>query len=229
MKKHTIIAALMMTTLTAGCVTPMNDTNTPSEQAMKTTITGEVFYLPRIALPPGAELSVVLVDTSLSNPLANLFAGTNIALDGKNIPVPFSFVADKSTMIPGDTYEVRAVIREKAGDIIWRTKVGHVVDLSSGAYNAGKLELVMVDKFADSNQTALTGKTWIIEAMNSSAVLKNSDISISFNPQGQISGSGGCNYFSGDYEASAKVLNVASNIALTQKACTEPLMQQDQN
>ena len=234
MKLPTILAAAALAGLTAGCMTTTNGSGPATEsgntdnQTMETTITGEVFYRARIALPPGAELSVVLLDTSLNNPLANLFAGTNISLDGKNVPIPFSFVAGKSTMIPGDTYEVRALIRSKAGDIIWRSETGHVVDLSSSSYNTGPIELVMVESSDDTDSAALQGDAWVVEDINGGGVIDNSNVTITFSPDGIVSGSGGCNNFSGKYEASGNDLTVSSGIAMTRKACAPALMAQDQ-
>ena len=228
MKIRNIIAATMLAGLAAGCTTMATETEVADKQAMKTTISGEVYYRERIALPPGAELSVVLLDASLNNPLAHLFAGTNIALDGKNVPVPFSFVADQSMMIPGDTYEVRAVIRAKAGEMIWRTNVGHIVDLSSTAYDAGKIELVMVEGSEETDSSALQGAEWIVEDINGGGVIDYSKATISFSEEGRISGTGGCNLFSGHYEASGSTLKIMSGIAMTRKACAPALMQQDQ-
>lgn len=230
MKLYKILAATALAGLIAGCTTMGNnpgDSGVVKEQAMKTTITGEVYYRERIALPPGAELSVVLLDASLSNPLANIFAGTNISLDGKNVPVPFSFVVDQST-IPGNTYEVRALIRSKTGDIIWRTNTGHIVDLSSSTYNAGKLKLVMVNTTGEMNSAALQEGPWAIEDINGGGVIDSSNVTVSFSTDGKISGSGGCNYFSGNYEVSGNSLNISGAMAMTRKACAPALMNQDQ-
>lgn len=232
MKLRTILAAVALAGLTAGCTPTANESgvagNAAESQAMKTTITGEVFYRARIALPPGAELSVVLFDASLRNPLANLFAGTNVALDGKNVPIPFSFVADQSTMIPGDTYEVRAVIRSKAGDIIWRTETGHVVNLSTPTYSTGPIELVMVADSEDTNVAALQGAAWKIENINGGGVIDSSNATVTFGTDGRMSGSGGCNNFTGQYEASGNDIAVSGGIAMTRKACAPALMEQDQ-
>ena len=228
MKFRTIIAATMLVGLAAGCTTTAGDTNITSNQAMKTTITGEVYYLPRIALPPGAELSVVLLDKSLDNPLANLFAGTTVPLDGKNVPVPFAFVADQSMMIAGNDYEVRAVIQSLEGDIIWRTRTGHKVDLSSTSYNTGKLELMMVDTSGNAGSAALVGDAWQVEDINGGGVIDRSNVNISFTKDGKISGSGGCNFYSGNYSATDNNIELIGGIALTQKACAPALMNQDQ-
>ncbi|WP_417614278.1 hypothetical protein [Parasphingorhabdus sp.] len=78
-------------------------------------------------------------------------------------------------LIPGDTYEVRAVTRSVAGDIIWRTKTGHVVDLSSSNYDAGALELAMVDVSAQSGISALFGDAWIVEDINGGGIIDSSN------------------------------------------------------
>ena len=194
---------------------------------MKTTITGEVFYRPRIALPPQSELGVVLLDSSLENPLVELFAASTTSLDGKNVPVPFSLEVDRSRLIAGDTYVVRAVIRSNTGDIIWRTKDAHTVDLSTATYDAGQLEMVMVDR-PTARGEALIGKAWMVESINGGGVIDSSNVTITFAEGGKVSGSGGCNFYSGNFEATDSAINILGGIALTQKACAPALMQQDQ-
>lgn len=227
MKISALLAATLLAGSLAGCVTPTTGSNVSSERAMKTTITGEVFYLPRIALPPQSELGVVLLDSSLENPLVELFAASTSSLNGKNVPVPFSLEVDQSRLIAGDTYVVRAVIRSNTGDIIWRTKDAHTVDLSTVAYDAGQLEMVMVERPANRGDL-LTGDAWAVESINGGGVIDNSNVTITFDAEGKISGSGGCNYYSGNYEANNSVINVIGGIALTRRACATALMQQDQ-
>src|SRR5690606_4834225 len=112
-------------------------------------------------------------------------------------------------------------------DIIWRTKTGHIVDLSSSAYDAGQIELVMVESSESTDSSALQGAAWTIEDINGGGVIDNSKATVTFGENGRISGSGGCNMFSGRYEATGKTLKVMSDIAMTRKACAPALMQQD--
>lgn len=228
MKLRIILAATALAGFAPSCTAIASDTDVTGKQAMKTTITGEVYYRQRIALPPGAELSVVVLDASWNNPLANIFAGTNVPLDEKSVPVPFSFEVDKSTLIAGDRYEVWALIRSKAGDIIWRTDAGHAVDLSSSTYDLGKLELIMVNGSDNADSAALQGGPWTVEDINGGGVIDNSNATLTFSIDGKISGSGGCNYYSGNYQASGKAISINGGMAMTEKACAPALMAQDQ-
>ena len=74
--------------------------------------------------------------------------------------------------------------------------------------------------------TELAGTAWQVTAYNNGqqavvSVKTGSTITMSFTPQGRVSGSGGCNNYSGSYTASAGQLTIAS-VATTRRACADP-------
>jgi heat shock protein HslJ len=74
--------------------------------------------------------------------------------------------------------------------------------------------------------TALAGTTWQVTAYNNGqqavvSVRAGSMITMAFMPEGRISGSGGCNSYSGSYTATAGQLAVGP-VATTRRACAEP-------
>lgn len=72
----------------------------------------------------------------------------------------------------------------------------------------------------------LAGTAWQVTAYNNGqqavvGVKTGSTITMAFTPQGRVSGSGGCNNYSGSYTASTGQLTIAS-VATTRRACADP-------
>jgi putative lipoprotein len=76
-------------------------------------VTGTVFYLERIALPPGATLTVQLADVSIADLPADVIA-TETKPITTQVPIPFSLSYDPRRIIPMHGYVVQARI-EVAG------------------------------------------------------------------------------------------------------------------
>jgi heat shock protein HslJ len=74
--------------------------------------------------------------------------------------------------------------------------------------------------------TGLAGTAWQVTAYNNGqqavvSVRAGSTITMAFMPEGRISGSGGCNSYSGSYTANAGQLKVGP-VATTRRACADP-------
>jgi putative lipoprotein len=72
-------------------------------------VTGTVFYLERMALPPGAVLTVQLVDASIADAPADVIAKETKTLTTQ-VPIPFSLSYDPKKIILLHTYAVQARI-----------------------------------------------------------------------------------------------------------------------
>ena len=72
-------------------------------------VTGTVFYLERMALPPGAVLTVQLVDASIADAPADVIAKETKTLTTQ-VPVPFSLSYDPKKIIKLHSYAVQARI-----------------------------------------------------------------------------------------------------------------------
>lgn len=144
-------AGTLSTGLLSACATVQEPAATTSENTKaqnptgKTVVTGQATYRERIALEPGSELTVVLLDSSFADPLANLFAGTNVKIEDQQVPIPFSLTIDHSRLIPGDQYEVRGIIRGPGGDIRWGNEQGKPVDLSQEKQDLGTIILIAAE------------------------------------------------------------------------------------
>ncbi len=77
----------------------------------------------------------------------------------------------------------------------------------------------------------LAGPTWRLTAYNNGrggvqSILADTQPTALFGADGQLSGSGGCNTFSGPYQSTASSLSIGP-LASTFKACEQPIMEQE--
>jgi len=74
------------------------------------TVTGNVAYLPRIALPPNAVVEVSLQDVSRMDAPAIVLDRQTIQTNGKQVPIPFSLRYNPASIVPNQSYAVSARI-----------------------------------------------------------------------------------------------------------------------
>lgn len=117
--KLTALPLMLMTSVLAACAS-----NSPSQHA---SLSGEVFYLQRIALPPGAQVSVSLQDVSLADAPARELASQTLP-GGQQVPVAFKLDYDLQQVQPGHSYAVSARI-ENAGRLLFISTERHGVKL----------------------------------------------------------------------------------------------------
>ena len=72
----------------------------------------------------------------------------------------------------------------------------------------------------------LAGTSWRLEDLAGAGVLDRVPSTLEFGPDGQISGSGGCNRFSGSYQRHGDTLSLGP-LAATRMACPEAVMHQE--
>lgn len=77
-----------------------------------------------------------------------------------------------------------------------------------------------------SDATARPEGLWIVEDVNSGGIIDSSRIEITFSNDGGVSGSIGCNRFTGQYELDASTLSFGP-LAATERACAPALNQQE--
>ena len=88
------------------------------------TISGQVIYLQRIAVPPQAEVTVTLADVSLQDVAATTLAQDTFTADGKQVPFPFTLTYRTSDVKAGHTYALRASIHVDGR--LWFTTTEHI-------------------------------------------------------------------------------------------------------
>jgi len=83
-------------------------------------LSGQVFYRERMALPPGTTVTVRLVDVSRADAKATLLAEQRIK-NPATVPVPFQLEYDPGVIDARMSYAVQAQIRDVAGQLLWTT------------------------------------------------------------------------------------------------------------
>lgn len=79
-----------------------------------------------------------------------------------------------------------------------------------------------------SNQASLAGTQWVVQTLAGQPPMAGTTLTAEFSER-DISGSAGCNHYSGSYQASDSHLTIGT-VAMTEMYCTEPagLMEQEQ-
>ena len=101
-----LLPLLATSLLTAGLLSAC------ASQAPTASVTGEVFYLQRMALPPKAVLSVTLQDVSLADAPAIELARQQGTVSGQ-VPLPFRLDYNPQQVDPRHRYSVSARIEQE--------------------------------------------------------------------------------------------------------------------
>jgi putative lipoprotein len=88
-------------------------------------VDGVVAYRERIAMPPGAVLTVQLLDVSRADAAADVIAGLTDP-DPGNVPIRFELPYDASVIDDRGSYAVRARL-DVDGELWWTTTDAHLV------------------------------------------------------------------------------------------------------
>lgn len=108
-----VVAAPALAFQCAGCGKP---TATASAVVEARDLKGTVSYRERIALLPGATVTVRLVDVSLADAPAKVISERKITVEGQ-VPISFSLPYDAAQIQPGRRYAVQAEL--VAGGMRW--------------------------------------------------------------------------------------------------------------
>jgi ecotin len=96
------------------------------QKEKQATVSGTVYYLQRIALPPGASVEVKLVDISKQDVPAVTIAEKRITNPGQ-VPIPFELHYDPAKIDFGMTYAVQARIEQGGRLLFISTRVFPVI------------------------------------------------------------------------------------------------------
>lgn len=211
-------------------------TRSESEVSVKTqldVISGQVIYLERRLLPPGAELTVNLEDVSKRDVVSTLIATTSQLLDGAP-PYTFSLSYDGNLIQSKMSYSLRAKITLNGRLLMTSTnRMDPFVDpnspisiqltsVATKAQTQAKPEtaqaVVSVNPLAN-----LTNTYWKLLSMNGQAVimgeLQTREAFIQLVETGSsVKGFAGCNVISGTFTTRGNDLSFGP-IAATRKAC----------
>ena len=202
-----------------------SDTPLGGAEAQAGAVTGTVTYLPRIALPPDAVVTVRLLGVSRADAPSETLAEQTIAAEGRQVPFPFTLRYDEGEVDPQRRYVVRAEIRDGSGGLIWTTDMAYPV-LGSAPSSGVEVRLVQVDGLGG-GAGALIGPEWRLAQIRTStggAVAPEGDggFTVSFLADGRFTGQADCNRYGGTFQAEPGGDLVLSDAATTLAACAPP-------
>jgi putative lipoprotein len=236
-------AALMVTlafivTCTSGWTQSSDQIGPPSTWQSNTpkpagpVVTGTVAYRERIALPPNAFIDIKVQDVSRQDAPAKTVAESIFAAEGKQVPIPFQISYNPADINMAHTYLVRADINVD-GKLMFTSTTAYPV-LTQGAPSQVTMMLQQATEPAVPAATAasgamLLGTRWVLAEVNGNAAQPGEGQSAHFelHKKEKLTGSTGCNNFTGSYIASQGALQFMPG-ATTMKMCAPAVAQQEQ-
>ena len=129
---------------TTGATVPGTDPDPPPvSQQGDARLSGSVTYRERIALTPGATLTVQLRDTSLQDAASELIAEQVIPNPGQ-VPISFEVLYKSARIDPRNTYSIQARITEGDGRLAFINDTAYDV-LTGGNPSSVDMVLVLVE------------------------------------------------------------------------------------
>lgn len=230
MNKSVFAASLAALTLaTAGCTT-MNgmQNDTEANQTMVERISGQLTYRERIALPPGAQMEIVVMDITSGADSGLVLSREQMAIQGRGVPAPFSIDVSKRNISGGPLYGLRAFIKDAEGNVLFGTSSPVLVDMNSRNADVGTITLVSVS----SGDTGLQGMAgiqdgeWRVTQFNNDVAPAPTAPTITFGVDGRAYGSTGCNNFTSEYTLDGNAVSLAP-IGVTKRLCDPGLNEQE--
>lgn len=194
--------------------------------AQDLTLTGDVFYRERMALPPGATLHVGLV--AMPGGQSVVGAGAPIPASGQ-VPLQFSLAVRSDVAKSSGTFGLVAEIRV-GGAAMWRNEVAVPVDLTAPApvsilVTRTRNEPAPPAPEPEIDQTLLN-TAWQVTSISGSPIVGDRPLTLSIAPDLRVNGHAGCN----NYFTQATVEGAKLQFALaasTRMACLPDLMTQE--
>ena len=192
-------------------------------------VTGQVTYRERSALPPDAVVRVRLEAAGEPERPPRRLSEVEVPAEGKQVPIPFTLSYDAAKILPNKRYQVRAWIR--SGDqVLFASRASYPV-ITRGA--PAKVEIVVEPAGSGARRPQrthspggldLSASTWKVAAIGDTAAVAatgSSAAEISFDRlQNRIAGSTGCNRFFGTYDAGEGSALKLSPSGMTLMACS---------
>jgi putative lipoprotein len=190
--------------------------------AEEISLTGEVFYRERMALPPSAVLTVRLVDVSLADAPADVIAEQTIGPAGQ-VPIKFDLRFDPAVVRPRMTYALQA--RITVDEKLWFINdERHAVDPANPEPQT--ILVKRVGQVADAGPSGLFGVTWLAEDIEGRGVMDYAQSTLVIASDGKVSGRGGCNSYFAAAEVDGASIRIGA-VGSTFKACAPALMDQE--
>lgn len=223
--KLTLAAAgMLLATLTTALAAPVS-------------ITGEVTYRERIALPPDSSLEIQLLDVSLADAKATVHAAARLSGPGQ-VPLTFTLNFDDKVIKPKHTYALSARITSR-GKLLFLNTTQYSVDPLAPAQPimiimdfVGRAEPAPLPGKeaaippASIPATQLIGTNWRVVDIKGTPTNEKTRTTLTLAEDGRAGGKGGCNSYFAQATINGGSL-VFGSPASTRMACPEPMMQQE--
>lgn len=195
-----------------------------SSKAAETTLLGHVRYQDKDILPPEAQLTVELIETSKTTPVTKTISQTTISSINMG-KVPFTLHYDAQKLDPANNYTILA--RISAGDTLWFvSETGQKInpqDIST------QIEVPVV-RVRDNNgafeNDNVFSTEWLAEDLEGMGVIDIAQTTLSIDKTGAVNGSAGCNRYFGKAELDGKNVSF-SPLGVTYMMCPPALMNQE--
>ncbi len=219
-----VISSLLMGL--SGCVTTEQQSAKVGQAVsiQQHSITANVFYLQRIALPPGAQVSLVLEDISKMDVAAEVIAQQTITAVGSP-PYQMDLSYNAAQIKPQHRYALRARI-ELNGQLLFT----NTQQIDAFANQSAKPTEILVSqvrsKMTADGQVRLTGTHWQLSMLGTEAITADVTLHapyITFSQDdNKVMGFAGCNRFSGNYDTLANSVNL-TQLLTTKKMCFQQM------
>lgn len=192
--------------------------------AQDISLTGEVFYRERMALPPGATLHVGLVSMPGGRPVVG--AGATIPAGGQ-VPLQFSLAIRSGVAKSGGSFGLIAEIHH-GNTVIFRNKEAVPVDLAAPAPVSILVHRVQIDPIVPEPplDKQLINTTWHVTSISGSPVIGDQPLTLTIAPDLRADGHAGCNSYFAQATLEGSKLKFA-HPAATLKACQPEIMAQE--
>lgn len=156
----------------------------------------------------------------------------SIRADCNNVSGTYHQIGRRLTLQAGPTTLVACPPGSRADDFLLQlgAVVSHVATETTLVLNLRQDSGSMV--FEAQPVLSLSDTSWLVQAYNNgreavTTPLEGTQMTVKFDSEGRVSGSSGCNMFSGSYSDDGTTLSIGP-LATTRLACAIPILQQEQ-
>lgn len=188
--------------------------NAAGEQAA---VSGELVYRQRIALAPGAEINVRLVDVDDGTILGQ----QNIQPQGRQVPIAFRIAYNADDFTSDHQHLLLATVRDGAGQLHW------AADTPIDTFDSSRDDGVRVQLAqASFNAKALIGSPWQLQRIvHADGTIDwagaEQPSTLEFGDDGRVGGHAACNRFFADYELADAGKLTFGHAGATLMACSD--------
>jgi putative lipoprotein len=182
-------------------------------------ISGEVLYRERIALPPNAILTVELADVSLADAPAAII-GKQVVDPAGQVPIKFTISFDPAVIQPNMQYALQA--RITVNDTLWFINdMRHTVDPLADAQQSLVLKMVRKSE-APAPTSNIFDAVWVSEDASGAGMPPT----FSVKADGKLFGKGPCNNYFGTAKIGDGTIAIG-DVGSTRMACAPDVMDRE--